>query len=452
MALPRGVEFEPNTGPKIYIPVSHNGNCDVKSQYAVCLATAFNGRRVQIEETGGSHADRQMNNIANAFVKGDCDVMFIIDCDTVFSAKDVQRALAHIARGVKAVWGLYPKKQEEVPPCVNTWPEVSPPDEFGLVNVRRAGRGFLAITREVFDRLKEENGGPAVKFFNHEEPEWAFFKSGVVTGEYSAMLSGEGTPEEKKSYWAREWVSEDWHLCEDLRIHLGIPTLVDTGIILGHVGSKTYRFPAERMVRMDSNITSWRDIHGWFDYEDFYRFLVAEIPHGGSFVEVGCWLGRSIAAFDAFAKEAGKKITISVVDTFDGKPANDEHAAILEAHGGNVEQAFRANVGALGVMIESVMATDSTCARYYGQQIIDAVFIDADHSEEAVSADISAWWPKVKPGGILAGHDYDEAGVRAAVADHFPIGKDSRHGIGEVQTMGRCWYVRKPLAQSENPV
>lgn len=36
----------------------------------------------------------------------------------------------------------------------------------------------------------------------------------------------------------------------------------------------------------------------------------------------------------------------------------------------------------------------------------DLVFIDADHHVEHVLADCAAWWPCVKPGGILCGHDY----------------------------------------------
>lgn len=52
---------------------------------------------------------------------------------------------------------------------------------------------------------------------------------------------------------------------------------------------------------------------------------------------------------------------------------------------------------------------------------IDLVFIDADHEYEGVRDDIAAWAPKVRPGGILAGHDYDQPdfpGVRKAV-DEF---------------------------------
>ena len=40
---------------------------------------------------------------------------------------------------------------------------------------------------------------------------------------------------------------------------------------------------------------------------------------------------------------------------------------------------------------------------------LDFVFIDADHSYEAVKEDLLAWVPKVKSGGIVSGHDYYES-------------------------------------------
>jgi len=49
------------------------------------------------------------------------------------------------------------------------------------------------------------------------------------------------------------------------------------------------------------------------------------------------------------------------------------------------------------------------------------VFIDADHTEEAVLADIEAWWPKVMPGGILSGHDYGTQD--RAAASRSEVGK-----------------------------
>ncbi len=36
----------------------------------------------------------------------------------------------------------------------------------------------------------------------------------------------------------------------------------------------------------------------------------------------------------------------------------------------------------------------------------DFVYIDAAHDFKSVMTDLTCWWPKVRPGGVLAGHDY----------------------------------------------
>ncbi len=50
---------------------------------------------------------------------------------------------------------------------------------------------------------------------------------------------------------------------------------------------------------------------------------------------------------------------------------------------------------------------------------LDFVFIDANHSYECVVKDIKAWTPKLRPGGLLSGHDFSErySGVVDAVTE-----------------------------------
>jgi len=53
---------------------------------------------------------------------------------------------------------------------------------------------------------------------------------------------------------------------------------------------------------------------------------------------------------------------------------------------------------------------------------LDFVFIDAQHDYYSVKADILAWMYKVRPGGLLCGHDYDQVkfpGVVKAVKGFF---------------------------------
>ena len=49
----------------------------------------------------------------------------------------------------------------------------------------------------------------------------------------------------------------------------------------------------------------------------------------------------------------------------------------------------------------------------------DIVWIDADHSYESVARDIDLYCNKVKPGGIICGHDYDWPEVHRAVHERF---------------------------------
>ena len=65
----------------------------------------------------------------------------------------------------------------------------------------------------------------------------------------------------------------------------------------------------------------------------------------------------------------------------------------------------------------------------FENQTIDFLYLDANHSYEACIQDLTAWYPKVKKGGIFAGHDYMEGngrghGVKKAV-DEFA----EKHGL-----------------------
>lgn len=56
---------------------------------------------------------------------------------------------------------------------------------------------------------------------------------------------------------------------------------------------------------------------------------------------------------------------------------------------------------------------------------LDFVFIDADHSYDGALADINAWTPKVRKGGMVAGHDLNWPTVFQAVKDTGDAGRFS---------------------------
>src|ERR1039457_510805 len=175
----------------------------------------------------------------------------------------------------------------------------------------------------------------------------------------------------------------------------------------------------------------WCAIPGWFDYEDVYQKIVELMPeHGGMFAEIGVWHCRSSAAFDYFAKKAGKDICLTAVDTFDGTPTAPTQ--ICDEYVGGYRYEFDENMKRCGVTHLEVHSQPSVItARWFHDATFDAVFIDADHSYEAVCADILAWGPKVKVTGLLAGHDYDRPDVKRAVLSHF--------NEADVKVSGRTW-------------
>lgn len=72
----------------------------------------------------------------------------------------------------------------------------------------------------------------------------------------------------------------------------------------------------------------------------------------------------------------------------------------------------------------------------------DLVFIDGDHRRERVEQDLDLAWRLLKPGGVLAAHDYGEEtcpGVKAAT-DQFAAG---RHLRGQV--IDTLWIARRAL-------
>ena len=56
--------------------------------------------------------------------------------------------------------------------------------------------------------------------------------------------------------------------------------------------------------------------------------------------------------------------------------------------------------------------TSADCLRLIPDGFLDFVFIDVNHEYESVLEEVTGWTKKVKPGGIVCGHDYKEDKVR----------------------------------------
>ena len=169
----------------------------------------------------------------------------------------------------------------------------------------------------------------------------------------------------------------------------------------------------------DSDFSS---VPGFFNYWPLYRQLAGIIPDGGVFVEVGSWLGRSLIFMAQELKRRNKRVKLYAVDHFRGESNQKEHEATVKLCGGNIRRAFDSNVERCSVadMIDVIDGDSAESAKLLADGSVDACFIDAAHDYESVKRDILAWRPKIKPNGILSGHDADYPDVQKAVLELEP--------------------------------
>tara|TARA_B100000683_G_C12454558_1_gene541524 strand:+ start:588 stop:1133 length:546 start_codon:yes stop_codon:yes gene_type:complete len=67
---------------------------------------------------------------------------------------------------------------------------------------------------------------------------------------------------------------------------------------------------------------------------------------------------------------------------------------------------------------------------------LDFVFIDAGHEYEDVKEDIACWYPKIKNGGYMLGHDINQAQVKKAVNETFGLN-------WKLAKRQKIWYVKR---------
>lgn len=127
--------------------------------------------------------------------------------------------------------------------------------------------------------------------------------------------------------------------------------------------------------------------------------ICKEFPFGKG-VEVGTFKGE-------FSKEIIKKWlgTLYMIDVW--RPLGEEYldASNHDKHA-NAYADTMENIKGMedqGVMIR---ATSEVAADMFADGSLDFVYIDANHAYDFVKQDIALWYPKVKEGGYLGGHDY----------------------------------------------
>lgn len=162
-------------------------------------------------------------------------------------------------------------------------------------------------------------------------------------------------------------------------------------------------------------------------------------------VEVGVFAGdlskRLLARSD---------LTLHMVDSWKEHGQESAYAKSGDFHGALTQEQqdqclqHTVNVtGFAGDRAKIIRRGSLSVAKQFEDASLDFVFIDADHTYEAVKADIAAWAPKVKPSGWISGHDYENTeypawGVKKAVDEYA-----NSVGLLIEKGLNFTWFIKK---------
>lgn len=122
------------------------------------------------------------------------------------------------------------------------------------------------------------------------------------------------------------------------------------------------------------------------------------------FNELGFKVGAEVGVcYGAYTEKLYKHIPdliLFAVDNWD----NAETRRRERVHARNVEWFFRNRMANNRPIVMKMASVEAS--KYIAEGSLDFVYIDAAHDYENVKADIHAWAPKVRKGGIVSGDDY----------------------------------------------
>jgi Glycosyl transferase family 2/Methyltransferase domain len=196
---------------------------------------------------------------------------------------------------------------------------------------------------------------------------------------------------------------------------------------------------------------TWDQIPGMFDFESVYDAAVNVAKDGAVFVEVGCMAGRSTCYLGNQIRGSGKAILLHAIDAATGSPADETGQPIISSLGGSMAGILHRNILGCGLeqVVVPILTSSVRASVLFPNEGIDFCFIDGQHNYESATADLNAWWPKVRPGGMLAGHGYrgqepGTIGITPAVHDFFGV-TDATH-----PEAAYCWAMVKPMGSRAN--
>ena len=148
------------------------------------------------------------------------------------------------------------------------------------------------------------------------------------------------------------------------------------------------------------------EIQGWMCAAEL-DFLYKTSKTMDSVLEIGSWKGRSTHAL-----ASGCNGTVISIDTFEGNPTEID-GFHKEAKTTDIRLIFNENIKEFKNVF-SLKGDSQELSKMFGPKSIDMIFIDGEHTKEAVMKDVHSWLPICKRG--FFGHDVFMPGVNEGLS------------------------------------
>jgi hypothetical protein len=254
--------------------------------------------------------------------------------------------------------------------------------------------------------------------------------------------------DEERGIYVAEVEPEDWHFSRRMN-ELGLKLGATRKVRITHAGSMRFGnqkgwghqdfdadYVSASVLPKDKIVRFPEDVEGWLLEEE--GIALANLARGKRVLEIGSYCGKSTICLAQTATQ------VCALDPFDGRstprPQETQAAFFRSLDQYGVREKVFAVRGTLPEVAETWISN--------GEQF-DLVFIDGAHDAVSVRADIEGSLPFLKPGGLLAFHDYRsepgehdgrwDPGVTEAVNELLAIG-------GELVSLHATVAVVKPPA------
>lgn len=196
------------------------------------------------------------------------------------------------------------------------------------------------------------------------------------------------------------------------------------------------------------------ELNGWLTPREgrFLHETAASLSPGAHVLEIGSFLGRSTVCI-----AHGNDVRVTSVDPHIGSPKHEHLLGCLDTYPHFLQTLKRTGIREQVDPIHKASAD----AVHDVERPIDFLFIDGSHEEADVQRDFDDWYPKVKPGGIIAFHDswhmsgarrvtnrilYRSAGVVGArLHDTITVMKKAERPTAGERFSNRAFLVKRAL-------